>query len=220
MRSMIWLYVALLFLVHPLHADDRPKLLGMGDSILSWNGLSGDAVPYALGRTLGADVTQRATPGARLSNPGAGALFGFDIRRQFPGGQFDLIVLNGGANDMLSECGCGACTPVLDALIAPDLSGEIPDFLTRLSRHSPRIVWVGYYLTGRPGPFAGCTPFITELDARVERLAARTPGLEFVDSDPAIDPANDAHFARDDVHPSRLGARRIAALVAQRLGGL
>lgn len=218
---MFRLILVLLTLATAAPAQEGPRVLAMGDSIIAWNSFSGRSVGHYLARALDADLTRAARPGARFSNDSAlGRATGFDVRAQYPGGRFDVIVINGGANDMGADCDCSACTPVLDGLIGADLSGEIPAYLEQLTATGAQVVWLGYYKTGFSNAFSGCTPYINELEARVARLADRTEGLTFIDSEAAIDPRTRDHFANDGLHPSPTGSARIGALVAAQIGAL
>ncbi|MEM8577896.1 MAG: SGNH/GDSL hydrolase family protein [Pseudomonadota bacterium] len=214
-------FIAACLLAGAAAAQDRPRLLAMGDSIMAWNSFSGRSIGHAAARALDADLTRVARAGAQFTNDsGLGRAAGFDIRAQYPGGRFDVILINGGANDMGTDCDCRSCTPVLDALIAPHPTGEVPALLSQLTATGAEVIWVGYYKTAFSRAFLGCTPFFDEMEARLARLAGRTDGLTFLDSEVAIDPRQRANFAADALHPSPRGSARIAALVAQRIGGL
>lgn len=114
---------------------DGGDLLALGDSVLAWNGTSDQAIPDVIGRTLNRNMVNRAVPGAQFDN--GSALFsavGFNIQQQYPGGTWNWIIVNGGANDLgFDDCNCGDCTGAVNSLIGADaMSGAIPSFLTRL----------------------------------------------------------------------------------------
>ena len=212
---MRWLIIALLCVSTSASADTI-RIQALGDSILAWHRWTGRDIPSVMGDLLGAQVENNAVAGARFSNASAlGRATGFDVRAQFRAGDWDAILINGGANDFLSDCKCGACDSVLDGLIAPDLTGEVPAFVARLRQSAPRVIWMGYYASPRSGPFAGCRPYLVEYDARMARLAAQTPGLTFVDSEDVMDAAERGLYAFDGIHPSAAGARRIGTFLAQ-----
>lgn len=189
------------------------RILAVGDSLLAFHSLTGRDVPSRMGAALGAEVENAAVVGARFIQ-GSG-------RRSVPGqyraGPWDIVVMNGGANDLLAFCGCSECARILDLLIAPDLSGAVPDFVAEVRRSGASVVWMGYYASYRSGRFAGCRPYLVEMDARMARLAARTPGVVFADSEAVIDPGNRGHFALDGIHPSVRGAALIGAFLARRV---
>jgi lysophospholipase L1-like esterase len=195
---------------------DPLRVLAIGDSVLAWHKWTGRDIPSAMGDLLNAEVENDAVAGSRFSNDSAlGRAVGFDVRAQFRTGDWDLIVINGGANDFLNDCNCGACDSVLDGLITADLTGEVPGFVARLQRTGAQVIWMGYYASARSGQFAGCRPYLVEYDARLARLAALMPGLTFVDSEDVIDPDDRSLFAFDGIHPSPAGARRIGTYLAQ-----
>lgn len=199
---------------------DRADVLVMGDSIMTWNRSRGASFPDALSGRLGLPVATRAVPGAALL-PGGDTFFAGRIPGQVPDGRWDWIVVNGGANDLKSLCGCGRCAGVLDRLVSEDgTRGTWPDLLDALRPRASRgVVVVGYFgpsEAGR-GPFAACTDELRALEARLARLAARTDGVRFVDIRPSFT-GPPGHYAPDLTHPSPLGSALIAALVAAEIG--
>ena len=212
MRYVIFLLVVLANAA----SADPVRILAIGDSILAWHKWTGRDIPSVMGRALDGEVVNDAVAGARFSNrSGVGRAVGFDIRAQYTSGSWDVVVMNGGANDMLSDCKCARCDTVLDELITPNLRGEVPAFITRVLADGGRVIWMGYYASARLGPFDGCRPYLVEYDARIARLAAKTANLTFVDSEDVVDPQNRRHFAFDGIHPSALGARRIGTYLAR-----
>lgn len=192
------------------------RVLAIGDSLLAWHKWSGRDIPSVMADVLGAEVENDAVAGARFSNAsGLGRAIGFDVRAQFRRGLWDIVLINGGANDFLADCGCRACDGVLDGLIAPDLSGEVPTLLAEIRTSGAEVLWMGYYASARSGQFAGCRPYLVEYDARVARLAEQTPGLSFVDSEAVMDADDRSLFAFDGIHPSPKGARLIGAYLAR-----
>lgn len=192
------------------------RVLAIGDSVMAWHKWTGRDIPRVMGDVLGADVQNDAVPGARFSNDSAlGRAVGFDVRAQFYRGPWDIVLVNGGANDLLNDCNCRACDAVVDGLIAPDLTGEVPTLLAEILIGGAQVIWMGYYASARSGQFTGCRPYLVEYDARLARLAAQTPGLTFIDSETAMDPDDRSLFAFDGIHPSPKGARRIGTYLAQ-----
>lgn len=213
--AMRMLMIILIFLAVPAAAEPL-RVLAIGDSILAWHKWTGRDIPSEMGDLLGAEVENGAVAGARFSNDSAlGRATGFDVRAQFRRGTWDLVLVNGGANDLLADCNCGACDAVLDGLIAPNLTGEVPKLMAEILSSGTHVVWMGYYLSARSGQFAGCRPYLVEYDARIARLAARTDGLQFIDSEDAVSAKDRSLFAFDGIHPSAKGARRIGTYLAQ-----
>lgn len=210
-------FLIVILILHAAAAQAEPtRVLAIGDSILAWHKWTGRDIPRVMGTALVADVENEAVAGARFSNASRiGRAAGFDVRAQYRTGPWDLVLINGGANDFLNDCGCSACTPVLDGLISETLTGEVPTFLARVLADGAEVLWMGYYASARSGQFAGCRPYLVEYDARLARLAAATPRLTFVDSEDAVDAGERTLFAFDGIHPSPEGARRIGTYLAQ-----
>ena len=201
--------------------DSAPRgggdIVVLGDSVLAWNGSGGQSVGDGIAAALGRDVTDRAVPGAQFTNSNdfTGAV-GFDIRRQMPEGRWNWVVLNGGANDLNADCGCGACGREVDALIGPGgVGGAIPPYLARLRRGGARVLWVGYYEGTGSGPFAGCRDDLVEMEARIAQLAAAIPGIHFADAEDVFDSRDPASYAADRVHPSARSSMAIGAYLAR-----
>ena len=217
------IYAFLLSMVALLAActDPAPRgggdILVLGDSVMAWNGGPGAAIPAAISATLDRAVISKAVPGAQFDNAsGLAGAVGFDIQRQFPGGRWQWIVLNGGANDLGADCGCGACDPAVDALIRADAqTGAIPAFITKLRAQSgARILWMGYYAGNGKGSFQGCRADLVRIEARIALFAASSPGVYFTDAEDVIDPRDPTLFARDNTHPSEKGSAVIGAHLA------
>ncbi|KIC49686.1 SGNH/GDSL hydrolase family protein [Tateyamaria sp. ANG-S1] len=194
------------------------RVLTIGDSLMAWHKWTGRDIPAVVGDLLDAQVENKAVAGSRFSNASAlGRAVGFDVRAQFRQGDWDVILINGGANDFLNDCSCSACDGVLNGLIGPELTGEVPDFLMRLRQTGAEVLWMGYYASARSGQFTGCRPYLVEYDARLARFAAQTDGVRFLDSEDVMDPSDRSLFAFDGIHPSPSGARRIGTYLAQSL---
>lgn len=202
--------------------DTAPKeggdILVIGDSVLAWNGSSDQSIPDVIEQQLGRQVINKAVPGAKFDN-GNGLLsaVGFDIQRQYPGGSWNWVVLNGGANDLgFNDCKCAECRPVVDKLIGPDtLSGAIPAFLVSLRSSGAQVLWMGYYKGNGKGSFEGCRDDLVLLERRIARFAAQVEGITFLDSETVIDPNDPAQFASDNTHPSPKGSALIGAYLAK-----
>lgn len=202
--------------------DTAPRgggdILVLGDSIMAWNG--GRSIPDVVANQTGRSVTSRAVPGAQFDNGSTlASAVGFDIQQQFPGGRWNWVVVNGGANDLSADCGCGACGASVNALTAPDgQSGSIPAFLQRLrAQTGAQVMWMGYYAGSGSGSFAGCRDDLVEIESRIATFAAGRPGIHFVDSEDVIDRGDRGLFAGDNVHPSARGSARIGAYLAQEI---
>lgn len=191
-------------------------ILMLGDSVMAWNGGRNQSIGDALARELERDVTNKAVVGARLQNESMiASAVGFDIQQQFPGGRWNWIVLDGGANDLgFGDCGCGDCRAHVDRLISVDgTNGVIPAFLSKLKQSGAQVVWLGYYWS--PGDaFQGCRDDLVEMEKRIARYVARDPALHFVDGETVIQRGDSSHFAPDRTHPSPKGSSLLAKLIA------
>jgi lysophospholipase L1-like esterase len=198
-------------------ADDRPDpgpILVLGDSILAWNAEVGASVADAVKAKLGSEVVLAAVPGARV-------LAGPDpVPDQYVPGPWRWVVVQGGGNDLVAECGCGACARALDRLIGPDgRSGAIARLTRRIRADGAAVLlWSYYAMPGdAPFPFARCNDELVEVHARLARLAARDDGIVLVDGREAVRPDRTDLYDRDRVHPSAAGSRAIGVQVAEAL---
>ena len=212
------LAVLLPFLLSACVAATSPApnaVLAIGDSVMAWNADRG--IPEAVQATIGRPVVDHARSGAQLTNPNslAGAV-GFDISRQFSGGEWDWVILTGGGNDLRGVCKTAGEKAVLDGLIDDRLTGDIPRLIARIRATGAKVGFVGYYDAAEAGAtsFSPCQSAFDTINARTARLAARDPGLLFFDAGTVIDPSDRSLYADDLIHPSPRGA----ALIGQGLG--
>jgi acyl-CoA thioesterase-1 len=189
------------------------RIVVAGDSVMAWNRVEGASVAHVLRRELEVPVGDVSMPFARIVDGRAAA--GLDITAQVRGVEgVDWVLLNGGANDLYSDCGCSGCGPVLDRLIGSDgTGGAIPEMVGGLRASGARVVWAAYYTSPRYAGTACVAPF-DELKARLGRMAAADDGVILADMGRVL-PSNDlALFARDRVHPSEQGSDRMGRLLA------
>lgn len=199
-----------------------PRVLVMGDSLMASNRMKGGAVSNALGHALGVKVKDNAVFGARYFYilPLTGAA-GMRIDAQFRGGPWDYVVLNGGGNDLLFGCGCGACNRMLDRLVSKDgTKGAIPELVADIRETGARVIYTGYLRTpGVTSPVESCGPLGDRMDARLARMAQAIDGVSFVPLSDLVTKDGDTSFhAVDLVHPSVKGSRAIAARIASWIG--
>ncbi|WP_323768002.1 SGNH/GDSL hydrolase family protein [Antarctobacter sp.] len=211
------LLILLLLFAAPARAEN---VLVLGDSILAWHRAAGQSVADQLAAAAQVTVKNRSVPGARFSHSGGlAAATGFDIRRQLRRGDWDVIVLDGGGNDLMGECGCRACDDVLNQLISQDgRRGEIPSFVAKLAQSGARIYWLDYYaIPTAGGPFAPCVDELAILSQRLKRLAPLIGNMTYLTGKAVIDPDNLSHYDRDRLHPSRKGTALLGRYLAREI---
>lgn len=195
------------------------EVMVAGDSVMAWNREDGRSIADVLAARTGLDVEDVSQSGARLS---AGFLAGSgDIRRQVGQARPDILVFDGGANDLGDECGCTACSRTLDEMISPGLEGEITDFVQPLIEDGTEVIYLGYYDAPVGGnEFSPCQPVLDQLETRMRALAAALDGLTFVSGADVIESSNGAHYDSDRVHPSHAGSALLGELVAEAIAAL
>lgn len=195
-------------------------ILVIGDSVLAWNRFSGQDVGPQVEAALGRDVVSRATPGARLRSGRLGQLAGLSIPDQLSGSSWKWVVMNGGANDLASACGCQTCDAEVETLISSSgTGGVIPALISRARAQGARVVWAGYHEAPASGSFGGCRPALVEMEKRIAAYAEQTDGVYFVDIEDVLDPAVPGLLASDRTHPGPVGSRLIAQLLARQISG-
>jgi acyl-CoA thioesterase-1 len=211
-------------LIGPGFAESsKLRVLVMGDSLMAVNRMAGASVAQALADDLGVSVKDHSMLGARYFHilPISGAA-GMRIDAQLRGGPWDYVVINGGGNDLLFGCGCGACTKMMNRLIAADgATGAIPRMVADIRATGAKVIYTGYLRTpGVTSPVEGCGPLGDELDRRLAKMAGRSKGVEFLRLADLVKRDGDrSYHGFDLVHPSVKGSRAIAAKVAARIGG-
>jgi lysophospholipase L1-like esterase len=195
--------------------------LVLGDSVMAWNAPRGAAVADALSAQLNVPIARRAVPGAGVFEEGS-VFFAGRIEDQLPEGRWDWVVLNGGANDLNTLCGCDECNDVLDTLLTDDVSeGAWIGLLNRVrATATGGVVIVGYYGASKAGPgsFARCADELLVLDTRLARLADRADAVTFASVREEFT-GRPENYARDRTHPSPRGSLLIATIVAKAIRG-
>lgn len=196
----------------PESSERGARVIVLGDSVMAWNRDQGTAIADVIERRLGAPVLDASVSGARMRFGGVGGAIGFSIPGQYREGDWDAVVLNGGANDLLATCDCNRCDAVLDRLVNQDY----PAFLNRLA--DTPVYIVGYYgpAGDRRGSYDVCNDDLQVLERRLTRLAATRPNVQVVRVRDAIT-GTPALYDSDRVHPSPAGSERIGTLVARAL---
>lgn len=193
-------------------------ILAIGDSIFEYNSLQGDSIPDVVGDVLDSNVHNAARAGAHFSNSDSEASAdGLDIRGQYVDGNWDWVILEGGGNDYLDDCGCGECGPYIDELVSADgLTGEIPDFVRDLASTNPKVLMMGYYDVPSDAKFGfdRCGDEVKEHNRRLALLAGAVDGVWFFSAGDVVSVDDRAAYAADRVHPSMIGSKLIGEYLA------
>lgn len=197
----------------PSEVAPGPVLI-LGDSIMAWNEARGTSVADVVAAKLDVTVVSSAVPGARV-------LAASDaVPDQYRAGTWSWVVVQGGGNDLVEGCGCGACDPQLDRLVAPDgATGAIADLVARIRADGPAVLLWSYYAmpADAPFPFGRCNDELVEMRVRLERLAARHDRVIVLDGRDVVQPERTWLYDRDRVHPSPAGSRAIGERLAAAL---
>ena len=196
----------------PAPPVETGPILILGDSIMAWNDDVGASVAHRLRARTGADVTSHAIPGSRILERADA------IPKQYRPGPWRWVLVQGGGNDLVEDCACGACTDVLDQLLGPDgTTGAIADLVTRILREDANVLLWSYYepLPTAPYPFDRCSDALQHVHERLTRLAATSDRIQLLDGRDVMDPSKPNAYDRDGVHPSPLGSDAIALQIAR-----
>ncbi|WP_242648563.1 SGNH/GDSL hydrolase family protein [Cognatishimia maritima] len=194
-----------------------PRILAMGDSMMAAHKVSGRAVADHVARALNEPIKDHSMIGASMSYalPITGAM-GLNISKQFRGGRWDWIVLNGGGNDLWLGCGCHSCDNKMEKLISADgRIGKIPSLVARLRGSGAQVLWVGYLRSpGRGSPIEGCREEGDELERRLATMAETTYGVHFVSIADLVPFGDRSYHGIDMIHPSLKGSAEIGRRVS------
>ena len=221
-RAFLLATLVALGLFGPAQATEpgKPRVLVIGDSLLASHAVSGRAVGDNLSRLLGAEVDDHSVGGARMiyNLPITGAM-GLSIPKQWRGGDYDWVVMNGGGNDLWLGCGCqdNDCDRKMNRLIAANgRRGAIPGLISSIRQSGARVIVVGYLRSpGFSSPIESCKDEGDELEARIARLAEIDPGLTFHSLTDLVPEGDKSFHAADRIHPSLKGSRAIAERIAR-----
>ncbi|WP_342588808.1 SGNH/GDSL hydrolase family protein [Roseovarius aestuariivivens] len=219
-HGLVWLIsIAILALAgctESVTRHDNPRILLMGDSMMSVHGMTGASVSHAVEKRLREPVVDRSVAGARFlyKLPISGAA-GMNITKQYRAGNWDWVILNGGGNDILFGCGCGLCGHKIDRLISEDgRKGVIPGFISKLRQDGAQVLFVGYMRTpGVTSPIEHCVDEGREMDARLARLAELDRGVHFLSLEGLVPNGDRSFHALDLIHPSAKGSDAIGARI-------
>lgn len=188
-----------------------PSVLTIGDSVMEFHIWDNAAIADVIARVTGRTVRNDGVSGARLSASEG------DIRSQYRPGPREWVVMNGGANDLGDQCGCGSCDETLEEMVTTDgMRGEYPTFFRSVVDNGHRVLVMGYYEPPSDAntELSACSPAFVELNRRLEAMAIATGGVYFAPAAEVIDPKNRGHYFEDLIHPSVEGSRLIGEQLA------
>lgn len=190
-------------------------VVAVGDSIFDWFSEEGASIPDVVGEELGLVTYNASISGTQLGGDDEDS-----IPNQLPEGDWGWVVMDGGGNDLNDRCGCGDCADVMDALVSPDSTeGVLPDFVAELTEDGAQVALMGYpqLPQGAEYGFDRCGDELIEYSGRQAALADAIEGVIFIDAREVVDGQDLSLFDEDLVHPSEEGARRMGALIAERI---
>lgn len=195
----------------------KPKILTMGDSLLSAHSISRRAVSHSVGRALGVKVMDRSVAGARIIYrlPITGAM-GMKIAKQYRQGKWDWVIVNGGGNDLWFGCGCHSCERKINKLIsASGRNGAIPHLVSNLRKTGARVIYVGYLRSpGVGSPIESCRDDGDVLENRIAKMAEADKGVYFLSLAQMVPHGDRSYHGIDMIHPSLKASREIGRRIA------
>jgi lysophospholipase L1-like esterase len=198
------------------------RVLAVGDSLMAWNALSGNAIPDVVERSIHMPVVDRTVSASWMQTnfDSKGAPVS-GIQAQYVSGDWDWVIVNGGGNDLWLGCGCFSCDAVIDSMISEDgQRGQVPDFLRRIRDDGAQVIYVGYLRSpDLLTPIEHCKAEGDQFETRITRLAEQEDWMTFVSSKTVAQPGDASYFSFDRVHPSRKSSRIIGERVAEVING-
>ncbi|MEM7160588.1 MAG: SGNH/GDSL hydrolase family protein [Myxococcota bacterium] len=195
-----------------LPQGDRVQVIG--DSVFDSNADTCGDVGDHLSFLLGEQVVDRAIGGLLLDDPD-----GLDIADQYRSQGHAWVVVDGGANDLLTRCNCD-CGPEIDALASEDASeGAMVDLVDRIVADGSSVAILGYYEAVPGSEFGPCLDELEVMTTRYSMIAEQHPEVTLVDARPLMSPQQTpSAYQEDGIHPSPEGALLIAEAFATVIG--
>lgn len=198
-------------------ATTAPKILAIGDSLMSWHTLTGLSIPNVVANELEEPTANRSIGGARLlfKIPFIGDA-GMQISNQIVDGDWDWVIMNGGGNDLWFGCGCSACDKKMDKLITEDgEAGEIPRVIDELREGGSKILYFGYLRSpGVDSLIDECREEGDELENRISGYAKGKKDVHFMPLADMVPDGDLSFHGLDRIHPSVKASEEIGKRVA------
>lgn len=183
---------------------ENSKILAVGDSIFEW-GLGGDSAPEVVGSVLNVPVYNAAIAGSMISTDDE-----WSIPNQYFEGDWDWVIMDGGANDLNELCQCGECSEVNDN-IDQALSSLVD---TIRAKDIGVVIWGYYGIPAAAEEFGNCKENLDALSLRQQTFAANDSKVLWVDGRVEINGEGLEYFDDDLIHPSQLGSKVIGEQIA------
>ena len=186
---------------------EEASIIAVGDSVFEWHLWTGRSAPERLGQALDRPVYNAAISGALVTDGVEES-----IPNQYIEGDWDWVIVDGGANDLADLCQCNECTVTQN-----NIEKTISEFVTDRTAEGQRVVLWSYYVlpdNARFG-FENCHDDFDELRQRHKTIADADPNVIWVNGADIISGEKSRHFYADRIHPSRLAAKMIGQQIAQ-----
>lgn len=218
MKTYLTLLFCLYFTATPVLAESRSaRILVMGDSLMAWHKFSNRSIGDMLGRYLHEPVVNRSIGGARIMYelPISGSL-GMKIGRQFRGGRWDWVILNGGGNDLWFGCGCKRCDRKINLMVTINgRYGHVPNLINRIRSTGAKVIVIGYLRTpGVDSVIEHCRDDGDAYEARLQHMARQMKGVYFLSNKDLVPHGDTSFHTKDMIHPSFKGSAAIAKRLA------
>lgn len=193
------------------------EIIALGDSVFEWHADEDASIPDVVGEQLGVPVLNRSVSGSMILGDDE------SIPSQYRSGSWSAVVMNGGANDLNDECGCGDCDAVLDGIVTTDgEGGALAEFVSEVTAAGVPVVFWSYY--GVPDSaefgFDRCGDTFEDYFARLQALAEAEPSFHLVDGREAVSGDELRYFDEDHAHPSVEGSRAVGEQIAATIESL
>mgnify|MGYP002870280619 CR=1 FL=1 len=205
------------FLLSVVACSDAPPedaaLLAIGDSLLDFNRPDED-IATVMADALSITHAFGAEGGTTLMGDE-----GYAIPDQYVRGDYELLLVSGGGNDLGEGCVCGDnCDPIVDQLVSDDGTyGVARDLVDRAIDDGLQVVWVGYM---RPmadaEEFSTCGGELDILRSRMAQMDNELTDMVFVDGVTIGDGSDASLYAPDGYHPSTAGSAALGLEAATR----
>ena len=135
----------------------------------------------------------------------------WSIPNQYESGNWDWVIVDGGANDLNELCGCGPCETV-----QADIADAYRSLVESIRSEDIRMVIWGYYGIPSEAPeFGNCNAAIDELSLMQSALADEDDGVFWVNGKVDITGEDLSYYDDDLIHPSLKGSRKIAEQIVE-----